>query len=1202
MKKSIFLFCAILFCLCCFSLSNKVEATEYCSLHFSRKIAMVKVTTTATCTKSGVNTYVCYLCKLSGKTTTKTESQDAFGHSWDTNHTCTRCSKNMNGHWFKLFGGAYKCIVCNKQLAVESMSPDITYRSGYRVVPYDNPTYITGNIKVTFNEIPYNSNGSLMKVTGTSTKYVARNATYHWGDDIPSTDVMKSMYPAYYRYGKEMDTGSVYTSTVTGDKSVWITTPSSGKYIFTVSVDGVKVCSDRRYAKGSSTVGDDSATVQKESTLTIKHVNLITGKEIVDKEYTKNVKFAGSTICVYSLPVGTNTNYKNYVNVSYKIGDSEEVKATSESQYIVKVPNSKDDTTITFYYSVPELSVKHIIESTNKEIVDKDLTLQTNMSRPSSIAFSLDVYNKYPILELTGYSLDGNRVNVSSENQYVVTVPWNGNNRNLIFYYRYKEVKVNLIVRHIDVATGELMKGTNELKYSGDKIPSSVSSLNLGNYNNYENVGAYVGGKYTTKSGKSQYTISIDVSHINYSKDYVVELYYAEKTGYTYNYEMMDAIPKSLSSSEIAKIGSNVINKEKYDVETAIPTSENVYASVRVYNYILRYSFNKMTEVTTSKVTFVQPYICNGENKNITTVYEVPVYATYYKLNYLEVYKADTAEITNKILPGGTVTLTASEDISPTIKYTVPASYVSYGKELNKTVTLPVLEVADMKYVKSVVGSDEYARSEAVNVANVRNDELIIDGMIVTSSEWKIGNTDEPNKIIPSIMSEKIFYKDGYTITSEKENGAYESKGKVIYKKIKNINGTSSETVSQEVIPNKVTVHTPVVNNTSLDNSQMLLSNQKIGNLAVNSAGVTAKALVLNEKFTVKISNSGTHITSKGYGNRVYNVLQGVNKKSYAKLKQIKFPFDVYIIKNSKEELIKANTWYTLTLSEEKYQFLLSKSAKEGAYDSAGNEYYIETRVIAENAVADENLKTTQDKANTDIRNYVATNRIFVEVIGRVYDLTITGTEDPAWKLEKNLAVKDQPVGQSGQNNSKYKYALKLGYSVSFDVKTLGLKSSQIVMQPKYYFIDKDTGKVQEVDLYYHTTTKKYVKLEENTVLNDVKYNDYVGTWSGEYKLPASTLAVAKGTKLPSNLSDSNSIFLKNGYILVQFEVQTNYKTWEYLSYSKPNVSTQWNKESATQKIILPNDKEITINSVGNFVIYEANVRANNDYEIGGTH
>lgn len=1200
MKKIIPLFIIILFCFTGLALISEVEATQYCTLH-SRDISMAKIGTTATCTKSGVNIYRCYVCRLSGKTTIKTESQSALGHSFDSNHTCTRCGKEMNGHWFKLDGGSYKCIVCSKFLIIESISPNLTYKTGYRAVPYDNPTYITGNIKVTFNAVPYNSNGELMTVTGTSTRYVARNAAYHWGENIPSDDIIKAVFPPYYKNGKAMDTRDTYTSTVKGAKSVWITTPSAGKYVFSVSVNGVRVGSDRRYVKGSS-ASDDSATNQNDSVLTIKHIDITTGKEIVDKEYTKEVKFNGSTVCAYSLPVGSNTNYKNYINVSYKINNNSEVTATSSSQYIVKVPASTSDTTITFYYSIPELTVKHILESTNKEIIDNELTLKTNMNRPSNIAFSLDVYNKYPILELTGYSLDGNRVDISSENQYAVTVDWNDNSRNLIFYYKYKEVNVNVIVRHIDISTGELMKGTSELKYSMKNIPNSITSLNLNNYKEYENSGVYMGGKYTSKSGKTQYTMSVDISNINYSTDYVIELYYAPKTGETYNYEIMDAIPDELLSSEVAKLASNVINKEKYDVESAIPTSENLYASVRVYNYILRYSFNKITDISISKVTFVQPYICNGETKNVTTVYEVPVSATYYKLNYLEVYKADSAEITNKVLPGETVTLNATKDVSPTIKYTVPSSYIYYDKEMDKTITLPTLEVPDMKYVKNVVGSEEYARSEAVSVANVRNDELIIDGKVITSGEWQAQNALAPNKIVPSIMAEKVLYKDGYTISAKNENGTYQSTGKVIYKKIKNINGTSSETIEKAITPNAVTIHTPVVNNTTLDNSEALSKNQKISNLAVSSSGVTAKALILNEKFTVKISNSGTHISSKGYGSRVYNANQGVLKNSYAKLKQIKFPFDVYIVNGNKEELINANTWYTLSVKEETFEFLLSKSAKEGAYDSNGNEYYIETRVIAENAIVDENLKYSQEKANTDIKNYVATNKVFVEVIGRLYDLTITNTTDPAWKLEEDLAVKEQPVGQSGQVNSKYQYALKLGYSVRFNVKTLGLKSSEIVMKPKYYYIDKTTGEVQEVDLYYHTTTQKYVKLDENKIVDNVTYKDYVGTWTSEYKLPASTLATPKGTKLPTGVTDSNKIFLKNGYILVQFEVETNYKSWQYLSYSKPNINTQWQKENAVSKITLPNGKKATINGVGNFVIYEASVRANNDYEIGGTH
>ena len=971
--------------------------------------------------------------------------------------------------------------------------------------------------------------------------------------------------------------------------------------MFSVSVNGVRMGSERRYIKGTPS-GDDSPSKPTVSKLTIKHVNINTGKEIIDKEYSKTVEFKGSDILAYSLPVGENTLYKNYINVSYKIGTNDEVKSDSDSQYIIKVPNSKTSTTITFYYSVPEINVKHIIENTNKEIVDKELTLATVAKRPSTIAFSLDVYNKYPILELTGYTIDGERENVSSDNQYAVTVPWNGKSRDIIFYYKYSEVKVNLIVKHIDITTDELMKNTSIEKYSSDKIPTSITSLDLKKYTGYENNGVYIGGQYEKKSGINQYNISVDISNINYSTDYVVEFYYSQKGGATFEYEFLNAIPESLKPNEIANIASNAINKEIYDVEKAIPTSENLYVNVKLYNYILKYAFDEVTDITTSKVTFIQPYVCNGEEKEVTTSYEVPVSAKYYKLKYLEVYKADTAEIANKVLPGEKVTLTASKDTTPTIIYEAPDTYISYNKKLVKEITLPKLEVSDIKYVKTVVGSYDYAKFEAVSAANVRNDKLIIDGQVITNSDWKENLTETPNKIIPSIMDDTILYKNGYTIDKTIPNGTYESDGTVTYKKIKNINGKSNNTIIQRVKPNSVVVHTPVVNNTILDNSASILSNQKIGALAKNVNGVIAKALVLDEEFTIKISNSGMHIDEKGYGNRVYNMSQGVNKNSYAKLKQIKFPFDVYIVNGLNKELIPANTWYTLALKDDTYKFILSRNAKEGAYDASGNEYYIETRVVAENAIDDKKVEMAQLGANTNSKNYVATSKIFVEVIGRLYDLTITKTNDPNWKIENELDVEQQPIGQAGQNNPKYKYALKLGYTVSLELKTKGKKSNGIVMSPRYFFIDKETGEIQEVDLYYHTITKKYVKLEHDTSISNVVFSDYIGAWNGEYKLPASTLAVAKGAKLPSMPTDSDEIFLKNGYILVQFDVKTKYNDWEYLGYGKPNQNTQWQKENATQIIKLPNEKEVTVSGIGNFVLYETNYRANNDYEIGGTH
>ena len=102
-------------------------------------------------------------------------------------------------------------------------------------------------------------------------------------------------------------------------------------------------------------------------------------------------------------------------------------------------------------------------------------------------------------------------------------------------------------------------------------------------------------------------------------------------------------------------------------------------------------------------------------------------------------------------------------------------------------------------------------------------------------------------------------------------------------------------------------------------------------------------------------------------------------------------------------------------------------------------------------------------------------------------------------------------------------------------------------------------------------------------------------------------------------MSDS-SIVKKDGYVLVKFNIRTNYDTWEYLEYKGPESQNEggkiesdsngtplnWPAKGTTaltpsQTITLPNGKtaEVPIGVVG---IFETDFRSSNDYETEGTH
>ena len=214
------------------------------------------------------------------------------------------------------------------------------------------------------------------------------------------------------------------------------------------------------------------------------------------------------------------------------------------------------------------------------------------------------------------------------------------------------------------------------------------------------------------------------------------------------------------------------------------------------------------------------------------------------------------------------------------------------------------------------------------------------------------------------------------------------------------------------------------------------------------------------------------------------------------------------------------------------------------------------------------------------------------------------------------------PLGPYKHTNSNYVDAPKMGYRISFDVKTTGkyvttskaaneLNSKYkkyVKITPSYYYIKKDgTGYNEKITLYYKNSSNKYVKFigsgfkisykpndgyrnvtnlgitnitdmftDKYVTLNVssqdgfelnidsmcTNYSGYVQSWYGEFKLPNTTIAVADGGSVTKPLTD--------GYIGVKFDIKCIYiydtQTTE-VSYNTPNKNasrtntTQWDYE-----------------------------------------
>ena len=571
-------------------------------------------------------------------------------------------------------------------------------------------------------------------------------------------------------------------------------------------------------------------------------------------------------------------------------------------------------------------------------------------------------------------------------------------------------------------------------------------------------------------------------------------------------------VPTNTSYTDLDPAISSSISSEIYDVETAIPTSENLKYSITadnaiydietrktelkagVVNITLKVSASypqKHTEIKynrkTGKRTRRSWTTIETVERTITTTYsyEMPT-ITVFDVPKSNIYPVASGSLQatnyNYVLSSGTISLTGSATKGPQVLgfvgnkpnvSNVESEHLGYFS--SRSAAVAAIESNDGGNIKNRIKAAVHAA-----VGYYGNTNYSYYGLNVT--------TTSHNGVMPVVA--KTSGSTTGMIPSTYPNGLYVGSGSVFY-----AGGFTFGTK-----PNDVIVHTPVVNRAYISWVSEFV-NQKIN---IDSSRTY---LMLDEEFTITIPDNGTHNSFKGYGTRYYNTNQGVTglATTWGKIKDVRLPFDSYLhyTKNGTtyKYFIKANTWLSesgassvISLTRNTYTFTIPVWVTEKTYD-------IETRVIAENA---SNYNLTEANINSSIMNYVATKNIPVEIIGKIYDLRVSASNDPGWQnqilssktKQEYITAEEFPFGQQGQNKiTQYKYAPKLGYTFVFDFKTKGRKSNNIdvSIQPEgFYFVSRDGKTTQEVDLYYNTTTTQNVQIttSDNKVNLSVRLND----------------------------------------------------------------------------------------------------------------
>lgn len=118
--------------------------------------------------------------------------------------------------------------------------------------------------------------------------------------------------------------------------------------------------------------------------------------------------------------------------------------------------------------------------------------------------------------------------------------------------------------------------------------------------------------------------------------------------------------------------------------------------------------------------------------------------------------------------------------------------------------------------------------------------------------------------------------------------------------------------------------------------------------------------------------------------------------------------------------------------------------------------------------------------------------------------------------------------------------------------------------------------------------------------------------WYGEYYLPSKVYAVPKGYGVKEaeerhgSFDFSEDFWLKNGYILIQFDIVTVQEKKRHLSYvnaqnAKMGFCNMWKKEGFSYR--RTDEEQVVWNLIdGDTFFYQTDQRAGLDYHVGGTH
>ena len=372
-------------------------------------------------------------------------------------------------------------------------------------------------------------------------------------------------------------------------------------------------------------------------------------------------------------------------------------------------------------------------------------------------------------------------------------------------------------------------------------------------------------------------------------------------------------------------VKANTTTANEYNVESSVPTSEDLYVKGDVYSYKFIEDIEEIAESETIQVKVVQEYYTNldtGAKSSVSTrTFPVTLDYSYYQVNKAELYDLKNLELENGAIKyykkydpvTGTYTeymedkaiLDVTKEI-PSIVYNKPAQVMeitlgsTYLGRLTKEGNTYVITLNDIAYVKPKDLDEKYNSENLSEVLGVFGEltkinlqKLIItmpgqaeaDGVIIlTGNSYQLNQKTEALKegvnylpYTPGRAPLYSFLEDkGLYVKEKAVNQTYQTRMTGVYKMIQAVvsdalqsyDPATVEHARNPIAVNQLSVHTPIINKTEIKVSD---AHKKTIQLIDQGVAGTATILTLEEAFRIDIPNNGAHKSDSGYGTKDYN-------------------------------------------------------------------------------------------------------------------------------------------------------------------------------------------------------------------------------------------------------------------------------------------------------------------------------------------